>query len=534
MRIDNAAFEHAYEGVPFGPRKGGERRASAPRASGDVLDDLAREVSLRNVNAQTVIDVKAAVMALPKSYWDDSRARWVQVAMALKSLAEAGYESDARNIWHEFSSQNMEQYTHTEADHVFNTAHPQAITFKSIFHWAKDEGVMPHASAPTPAPDALGVSYDLETPSSIPPRQWVYGDHYVRKFVSTTVAPGGSGKSVLALIEAVAIATGRPLLGVTPKEVGPVWYFNAEDPLEETRRRLAAISAHYEVTNDEIKGKLFLGSGRQTDLIIAVQDRTGVRITETPAAVKKFIQDRGIIVAIVDPFVSTHRVNENDNGAIDAVVKQWNKIAESTNCAVELVHHVRKGNGASETTVDDGRGASALLSAARSARVLNRMTPVEAKKLQVGNHMPFFHVTNGKANFAPASDKRTWYKFISFDMNNGDFGEGDSVGVVTRWHAPEVVEVDDLIDPVLAAMRTSKVPQRCNPRSENWLGYLVARVAEWDLEGARVKKRTIAKISEWESTGKITRSVVKDEKSRGREAFVPGDEGVAVEQDEGV
>ena len=34
-------------------------------------------------------------------------------------------------------------------------------------------------------------------PKTIPPREWVYGWHYVRRFLSTTVAPGGVGKSSL-------------------------------------------------------------------------------------------------------------------------------------------------------------------------------------------------------------------------------------------------------------------------------------------------------------------------------------------------
>src|SRR5690606_4620106 len=50
-------------------------------------------------------------------------------------------------------------------------------------------------------------------PATIPPREWLYGRHLMRKFVSVTVAPGGVGKSSLAIVEAVAMASGKPLLG---------------------------------------------------------------------------------------------------------------------------------------------------------------------------------------------------------------------------------------------------------------------------------------------------------------------------------
>jgi AAA domain len=51
-------------------------------------------------------------------------------------------------------------------------------------------------------------------PSLIPRRQWLYGKHYIRKFVSATFAPGGLGKTSLVLVEAVAMASGRALLVV--------------------------------------------------------------------------------------------------------------------------------------------------------------------------------------------------------------------------------------------------------------------------------------------------------------------------------
>jgi hypothetical protein len=50
----------------------------------------------------------------------------------------------------------------------------------------------------------------------IPPREWLYGRHYQRGVVSGTVAPGGRGKSSLVMVEAVAMATCRNLLGEQP------------------------------------------------------------------------------------------------------------------------------------------------------------------------------------------------------------------------------------------------------------------------------------------------------------------------------
>jgi RecA-family ATPase len=66
-------------------------------------------------------------------------------------------------------------------------------------------------------------------PSTIPPREWLYGKHLIRKFATATVAPGGVGKSSLELIEALSIVTGRDLLGkgMVP-ERGRVWWWNGK------------------------------------------------------------------------------------------------------------------------------------------------------------------------------------------------------------------------------------------------------------------------------------------------------------------
>jgi hypothetical protein len=49
--------------------------------------------------------------------------------------------------------------------------------------------------------------------AGIPPREFLFGRHYQRRTVSGTVAPGGTGKSSLVMVEAIAMATGRDLLG---------------------------------------------------------------------------------------------------------------------------------------------------------------------------------------------------------------------------------------------------------------------------------------------------------------------------------
>ena len=80
-----------------------------------------------------------------------------------------------------------------------------------------------------------------------------------------------------------------------------------------------------------------------------------VHADELGAAMKSF----GAKVLIVDPFVQTHQLNENDNGQINFLADRIRTIAKETNSAVMLVHHARKG---SEQGIrgENARGASAL------------------------------------------------------------------------------------------------------------------------------------------------------------------------------
>src|SRR5690606_31042440 len=124
--------------------------------------------------------------------------------------------------------------------------------------------------------------------------------------------------------------------------------------------------------------------------------------------------DVGLLV--VDPFISSHAVGENDNSLVDAVAKQWAAIADRANCAVEIVHHVRKpAQGQDELTVDDARGAGALVNAARSARVLNRMTSKQAEQAGVDDRRLFFRTDTGKANLAPP-ETATWFRLVSVTL----------------------------------------------------------------------------------------------------------------------
>jgi len=333
--------------------------------------------------------------------------------------------------------------------------------------------------------------------AEIPARQWLYGRHLLRRFVSVDVAAGGTGKSSVKIGEALAMTSGRDLYGV-PVHDGPltIWLYNLEDPAEETERRIHATAKWFKMGPNDVAGRLYVDSGRDQRCVIATETEYGARIAHPVfEQLKKQLIERKIDVLIVDPFVSSHEVSENDNRAIDAVVKAWGRLADECNCSINLVHHVRKGNG-QEANADSARGAKALVDAARSVVVFNRMTPDEAALAGVAEDQRgfYFRTQNDKANLAPP-DKALWYR-----MNNVALENGDQVGVACPWKWPELFEGVSTQHLIAAQKAVAQGEWQADPRSKDkWVGVAIAKVLDIKLEDNR---KRIGKIfGQWVENG---------------------------------
>jgi AAA domain/CHC2 zinc finger len=379
--------------------------------------------------------------------------------------------------------------------------------------WAPGEPERAKSGVP---PTLTARPYVWRDPKTIPPRQWLHGGHYIRGFLSATIGPGGLGKTSLQLVEAIGMVAGRDLLKGTTAPPLNVWYWNLEDPRDEIDRRIAAIVLHYRLDPASFKGRLFINS--EEPLVIASMGRDGAVIA--PQVVERLTSEISrlqIDALTVDPFVSSHKVPENDNGAIDTVAKAWSGIARTGNCAVEVAHHIRKPASGSnaEITVDDARGAGALKDAGRAVRVLNVMSKKEAEAVAIKpeHRRLYFHVDAGKANMKPPAENIDWRKIVSVPLDNGtDEAEGDWVGVVSKWKMPGALEGVTTSDLLRVQKRVSEGEWRENPRAKDWAGKAVAEALDLDLAEPAIKKRVAAMLKIWLGSGalKIVSGVAKD------------------------
>jgi len=351
----------------------------------------------------------------------------------------------------------------------------------------------------------------------VPRRERLYGSHLVAGYLSVIVAPGGMGKSSLLLAEAVDMASGGKVFGRTQQPIA-VLYWNGEDPFDELQRRVAAICKVYKITEEDLGSRLFLSSGRNSPLVIGAETREGVQINEPVIGeLKAEIQKYGIRIIMLDPFVSCHQVDENNNRRIDQIAKTLSKLAEETKCAIELVHHVRKIGPDVEITANDSRGASSLIAAARMVRVLNRASEADLANLQrpgeESNARSYFRILNDKTNMAPPADKSDWYQIKSVQLDNGEFdAPGDSVGVVCRAEVISAFEgllVGDLKKFQCALKDAGEKGLAYNQQATDWAGYVLAKILGRDPSSKAEKRRLKQIIDTYIDSKVVEKRLVK-------------------------
>jgi hypothetical protein len=406
--------------------------------------------------------------------------------------------------------------------------------------------------------------------TTFPLWDFLYGKNLLRKTVSATAATGGTGKSSKSIVEALAMTTGRPLLGVAvPKMFSTeqthdtlatrddgdaasdphiddalldriksepcgglsknktdnapkpmllrVLLINLEDNREAVDKRIAAAMRHYKLTKEDVGGRLFTIAKGELSFKIAVQSRSGVVVRNEAAinGLTAFLIENKIDVLSIDPFIATHSVNENDNTAIRNVIECYDTIAEAANCAVSIWHHTRKANG-QDASIDSARGAGAFIDACRSVRVLETMSKTEAKELGLGHAGSYFRSFNGKLNFAPPTDKSDWFQIVSISLGN-DVLFGDEVGVVEAWDHPlkggKAVDLSmDERSEIRRAFAGSE--WREDIRADMWAGKAIATALNLSVDDEKMKIKAI--LSKLILTGVLKRVTRKDNVRRER------------------
>lgn len=373
------------------------------------------------------------------------------------------------------------------SDHCLAQHNPERAADRTIakaFEGQPDMNSDPVLFAPTP--------YTWVACDQVPPLPWLMGSWLLREEVTMLVAPGGVGKTTLLTAMALSLVTGRELLGKpingSPKRV---WLLNLEDSVAMMTRSVQATAELHGVTPEQIGDRLFLDTARDgTPLCTARRVNRELKVVEpVRSALVSALTDNKIDVIIVDPFVSSHEGNENDNGEMDRIAKSWCKVAQEAKCAVVLCHHSSKA-GSAEVNTNSARGAVALTAAARAVLVLNTMSKTDAQAfgMNADNAWRYFQVTLDKSNRAPIQ-KADWFEkaTVFFSLDN-------SAAAVRPWALPTGQELLPPEKAFLIAEFLGDQDWRESIQSDDWVGYAIASVLGEDRPEARTDSRGRIKL----------------------------------------
>jgi AAA domain len=286
--------------------------------------------------------------------------------------------------------------------------------------------------------ETLGVWDAGDDDYVIPPRGWLLGTTFCRRFLSSLISDGGVGKTAVRLAQLIGLAVGRSLLGEHLFVRCRVLIVSLEDDRDELRRRVYAVLRHWNISQSELKGWLFLAAPKGLRLVEMVDGSPAVAAME--GLLRNEIVSRGLDLVSLDPFIKSHGVEENNNPAIDFVCTLLAKIAIEHDCAIDLPHHTKKGAG-TPGDADMGRGASAMKDAARLVYTLSPMTTQEAEQFGVteADRRALIRLDSGKVNIAPPARDATWFRLLGVPLDNGKgiYPAGDNVQTVERWIPPD-------------------------------------------------------------------------------------------------
>lgn len=323
--------------------------------------------------------------------------------------------------------------------------HPGTVAEKAAILRETFEHALAHGDDATATQDDDGGlgEWDVgDDNEPIPPRGWLLGNTFCRKFISSLIATGGTGKTAIRIAQALSMTTGRSLTGEHVFRRARVLFVSLEDDRDELRRRVRAAMMHFGISRADVKGWLFLASitGKQWKLATAAKNGD-VHRAQLAERLERVIVRHKINAVILDPFVKSHGVPENDNGAVDQVVAILAQIAIDHDCAVDAPHHTNK-TPSDPGNANSARGASSFKDAGRLTYTLLPMTSDEAQMLGVPEEerRQLVRVDQAKVNLVPGSTAARWFRLVSVSIGNitADYPNGDSIQVAEPWTPPDM------------------------------------------------------------------------------------------------
>ncbi len=248
-----------------------------------------------------------------------------------------------------------------------------------------------------PAPERGSQFYSAASLKGrpVPPRQWLVHGLVPQTTVTLLSGDGGTGKSLLALQLAVAVAGKTGWIG-KPVSNGRVIFLSAEDDDEELHRRLQDILRAEDRDYDDLTG-ITLRSLAGEDALLAVETKIALMKSTLFEELDKRAAEEAPDLIVIDPLADVYPASENDRAKVRQFVGILRGLAIKRRCAVLVLSHP------SLTGLNSGSGMSgstAWHNSVRSRLYLSRITN-EGYETDPDARV----LTTKKANYGRTGDK---------------------------------------------------------------------------------------------------------------------------------
>lgn len=236
--------------------------------------------------------------------------------------------------------------------------------------------------------------------------EWVINNFIVRGLLNAIIAPGGVGKSNLALYAAFCIASGHPFAkGFEVRLPGRVVLLNMEDSRSKLSANLEAMCHKYGRSIDKTIKNINFITEQDFPFKLTLDSKGKMNEAHLGLLLRKFLNYE-VVAGIFDPFVDIHHVAEQDNTAMSGVMAMLRQFAAATKAGVLFLHHSSKSglnrpvrHGDAEVS----RGAAAIVNATRHAFTLFPLSIEESNERGLGeeDRNRYVRLDLAKTNEAP-------------------------------------------------------------------------------------------------------------------------------------
>lgn len=226
---------------------------------------------------------------------------------------------------------------------------------------------------PAPLLKPVSVFDCLSHPA--PPPAFVWDGYLPRGVVALFGAHGGTGKSTVALMLAVAVATGRPMLGV-PTVAAPAVFVSLEDGAGIVRHRLSSVCRAWGIDPASLVG-LTIVDGTENPELFAADNRSAGDVTAAYQEMVQLVRATQAGLVVVDNASDSFGGDEINRRQVRGFMRALGQVARLTDCAVCLLAHVDKGTSRARKA-EGGEGYSGSTAWHNSARSRLFMTRDES------------------------------------------------------------------------------------------------------------------------------------------------------------